>query len=75
MVCNKHNTPGIIKYLFWQRTMQNSRAVYACVNYEEAKYPREIEKWSIYIDGDIDSVEENKNILTIIDVLRIITHR
>ena len=30
------NTPGIIKYPFWQMTAENPKAVYACVNYGEA---------------------------------------
>lgn len=29
MVRNKHNTPGIIKYPFWQMTAENPKAVYA----------------------------------------------
>ena len=56
MVRNKHNTPGIIKYPFWQMTAENPRAVYACVNDGEAVCPREIEKRSICINGDIGEV-------------------
>ena len=48
-----YNTPGIIKYPFWQMTAENPKAVYACVNYGEAVCPREIEKQSICIDADI----------------------
>ena len=48
-----YNTPGIIKYPFWQMTAQNSKATYACINYGEAVCPREIKKQSICIDGDI----------------------
>jgi NAD-dependent SIR2 family protein deacetylase len=51
-----YNTPGIIKYPFWQMTMKNPKAVYACVNYGEAVCPKEIQKQSICIDGDIDEV-------------------
>jgi NAD-dependent SIR2 family protein deacetylase len=51
-----YNTPGIIKYPFWQMTMDNPKAVYACVNYGEAACPREIEKRSICINGDIGDV-------------------
>lgn len=47
------NTPGIIKYPFWQMTYGNPKAVYACINYGEACAPREIEDRSICIDGDI----------------------
>ena len=53
------NTPGIIKYPFWQMTYENSRAVYACVNLGEAVAPKEIEARSICIDGDIREVLEN----------------
>jgi NAD-dependent SIR2 family protein deacetylase len=51
-----YNTPGIIKYPFWQMTMENQNAVYACVNFGEAFSPREIEHQSICIDGDIGGV-------------------
>ncbi len=50
------NTPGIIKYPFWQMTYQNPKAVYACINYGEAVAPREIAEQSICIDGDIAAV-------------------
>lgn len=48
-----YNTPGIIKYPFWRMTAENPEAVYVCVNYGEAVCPREIEKQSICINGDI----------------------
>lgn len=51
-----YNTPGIIKYPFWQLTAQNPKATYACINYGEAGYPREIAHQSICIDGDIGKV-------------------
>lgn len=47
------NTPVIIKYPFWRMTAANQRAAYACINFGEAVCPREIEKRSICIDGDI----------------------
>lgn len=47
------NTPGIIKYPFWQMTADNPRAVYACINYGEAYVPEEIAKCSICINADI----------------------
>ncbi|HJB15827.1 MAG TPA: Sir2 silent information regulator family NAD-dependent deacetylase [Candidatus Blautia excrementipullorum] len=50
------NTPGIIKYPFWQMTYQNPKAVYACINYGEAYAPKEIGERSICIDGDIGEV-------------------
>ena len=48
-----YNTPGIIKYPFWQMTYQNPKAIYACVNQGEAVAPQEIKNRSICIDGDI----------------------
>ena len=50
------NTPVIIKYPFWQMTLANEKAVYACINYGEAFCPGEIEGRSICIDGDIGEV-------------------
>lgn len=51
-----YNTPGIIKYQFWQMTAKNPKAIYACINYEEAVCPREIVHQSICIDADIAEV-------------------
>lgn len=51
-----YNTPGIIKYPFWQMTAQNPKAVYACVNTAGASCPREIQEQSILIEADIGSV-------------------
>jgi len=51
-----YNTPGIIKYPFWNMTDRNPDAVYACLNYGEAVCPAEIRERSICIDGDIGSV-------------------
>ncbi len=50
------NTPVIVKYPFWQMTNDNPKAVYACLNYNEAYCPRQIEKQSIVIDGDSGNV-------------------
>lgn len=47
------NTPGIIKYPFWQMTYLNPKATYACINDGEAFAPPEIKNRSICIDGDI----------------------
>ena len=47
------NTPVIIKYPFWRMTKANKHAIYACINYEEAFCPSEIEDRSICIKGDI----------------------
>ena len=48
-----YNTPGIIKYPFWQMTAENAKAVYACINFGQAACPSEIEKQSICVDTDI----------------------
>lgn len=50
------NTPGIIKYPFWQMTEKNPNAGYACINFEEAAVPPKIEKRSICINDDIGEV-------------------
>ena len=50
------NTPGIIKYPFWQMTAQNNRAVYICINLENERYPLEIEQQTLYIRDDIGTV-------------------
>ena len=52
------NTPTIIKYPFWALTIENPNAVYACINYGEAFCPKQIEKWSILINGDIAEIIE-----------------
>ena len=52
------NTPVIVKYPFWQMTKENPKAVYACLNYNEAFCPKEIENQSICIDGDTGAVIE-----------------
>ncbi len=50
------NTPVIIKYPFWQMTYDNPKAVYACLNYNEAYTPDEIKDRSICISGDIRDI-------------------
>ncbi|MGN1368391.1 MAG: SIR2 family NAD-dependent protein deacylase [Aristaeellaceae bacterium] len=50
------NTPGIIKLPFWQYTLDNPNAVYACVNLGQAYAPAEIASRSICIDADIGGV-------------------
>ncbi len=47
------NTPVIIKYPFWQMTYDNPKAVYACLNFNEAFCPEQIIDRSICINGDI----------------------
>lgn len=50
------NTPGIIKYNFWQQVYKNPKAVYACVNKGQSYAPREIADRSLCLDGDIGQV-------------------
>ncbi len=50
------NTPGIIKYPFWQMTNAFNNATYACLNFGEAVAPKEIASKSICINGDIGEV-------------------
>ena len=50
------NTPGIIKYPFWQMCAGNPQATYACVNLGEAVAPVEIDRQAILIDADADVV-------------------
>lgn len=52
------NTPGIIKYPFWQMTAENPKATYACVNLGETCAPMEIRDRSICINADIGKVFE-----------------
>ena len=50
------NTPGIIKYPFWQMTYNNPNAAYVCINRSETYIPPEIKKQSICIDNDIGDI-------------------
>ena len=50
------NTPGIIKYPFWQMTLENTKATYICLNKGEAVAPKQISAQSICIDYDIGEV-------------------
>ncbi len=56
LVCNEYITPVIVKYPFWQMTLENEKSVYACINYGEAFCPDEIANRSICINGDIGDV-------------------
>ncbi len=47
-----YNTPGIIKYNFWQYVYRNSKATYACLNMDEAPVPDQIRSRSVIISGD-----------------------
>lgn len=52
------NTPGIIKYPFWQLTAGNPSAIYVCINAGEAICPSKIEPQSICVNKDIAGVLE-----------------
>ncbi len=57
-----YNTPGIIKYPFWQMTEENEKAAYICINQGEAMAPDEIAGRSIIINADIgEAIEEMLN--------------
>jgi len=45
-----------MKYPFWQMTAKKPRAIYACINLEEAHCPQKIANRSICIDADIGAV-------------------
>lgn len=47
------NTPGIIKYPFWRMTEENPKAIYACINLENACAPEKITDQSICVNEDI----------------------
>ncbi len=48
-----YNTPGIIKYPFWQRVAQDPNAVYVCINAQEAVCPQDIAPRALCIRTDI----------------------
>lgn len=52
------NTPGIIKYPFWQMTLQNPESHYVSINKGESYCPTEIQNRSFCIDEDIGKVLE-----------------
>jgi hypothetical protein len=49
------NTPGIVKYPFWQRTLAWPDATFATLNFGEVAIPPELDGRAIGIDGDIDA--------------------
>lgn len=55
------NTPGIIKFPFWQLTAQNENAAYICVNLGESYCPDEIADQSICVNADIGKVINDLN--------------
>ena len=48
-----YNTPGIIKYPFWQATYDNPRAHYVTINRGEGRFPADIAEQALAIDADI----------------------
>ena len=54
-----YNTPGIIKYNFWQYAYNWQQAFYVCINKGEADIPSEIREKSVGIDADIGEVLKN----------------
>ena len=46
------NTPGIIKYNFWNLAYRNEKAVYGCMNYDDAGIPKELAERGIGVEGD-----------------------
>ena len=54
-----YNTPGIIKYPFWQMTAANPQATYACLNLKDAAAPKEIARQAICVEGDMGETLEN----------------
>lgn len=53
-----YNTPGIIKYPFWQMTNAYPQTFYVCLNQSEAYAPTEIGRKSVCMDADIGNVLE-----------------
>ena len=51
-----YNTPGIIKYPFWQMTNTFQHAFYVCLNQGEAYAPEEIRKKSVCMNEDIGEI-------------------
>lgn len=51
-----YNTPGIIKYPFWQMTDAWPKAKYVCLNAGDASAPGAIKKKSICINGDTRNI-------------------
>jgi len=53
-----YNTPGIIKYPFWQMTNTFPEAFFVCLNQSQAYAPKEIKNKSVCLDEDIGKVLE-----------------
>lgn len=51
-----YNTPGIIKYPFWQMCHENPQSTYVCLNLDQVDCPEEIARRAICIPGDIREI-------------------
>ena len=51
-----YNTPGIIKYNFWQYAHNWRNAFYVCINKGDAYVPKEIENKAVGINADLAEV-------------------
>lgn len=51
-----YNTPGIIKYNFWQYAYNWRNAFYVCINKGDTYVPKEIESKAVGIDADLAEV-------------------
>lgn len=51
-----YNTPGIIKYNFWQYAHNWRNAFYVCINKGDAYVPKEIENKAVGINADLAKV-------------------
>lgn len=51
-----YNTPGIIKYNFWQYAHNWRNAFYVCINKGDAYVPKEIENKAVGINADLEEV-------------------
>ena len=57
MARNKHNTPGIVKFSFWQMAAKNPAVTYACINLGETRIPKEIaEKLGDKTEVDVKNI-------------------
>lgn len=54
-----YNSPGVIKWPFWQEVWHNKQAVFASVNLQTPSYPEVLHDQSIVISADIAKVLED----------------
>lgn len=57
------NTPGIIKYPFWEMVFKNKKATYVSINAHDAYAPKEILDRSMLINEDLSEVISSLNML------------